>query len=86
MLAGCGVGEPFIAGFLIVLFALSSMAIVFVSVAIWRSSSKYPQEAWWQWLLAIGAKLCAVFSGLAAAISFLIVLYLAFTFIYAGVI
>ena len=34
MLAECGVGQPLIAGSLIVLFLLSSLAIVFVSVAI----------------------------------------------------
>ena len=85
MLAGCGVGEPYIAGFLIALFMLSSLALVFIAVAIWRSSSKYPREAWWQSLLAIGAKLCAMLSAFAATVSFLIVAYLVFDFVYAGV-
>ncbi|HML07536.1 MAG TPA: hypothetical protein VK430_05330 [Xanthobacteraceae bacterium] len=85
MVAGCGVQEPFMAGFIIVLFALSSIAVTFVSVAIWRSASNYKREAWWQWPLAIGAKLCATFSGLAAAASFLAVLYFGFLFIYARV-
>ena len=85
MVAGCGIGEPLIAGFFIVLFALSSLAVVFASVAIWRSASNYPREAWWQWIVAIGAKLCAAFSALAAGLSFLAVLYFVFTFIYAGV-
>jgi hypothetical protein len=85
MITGFGVGEPLIAGFLIVLFSLSCVAIVFVAVAIWRSSSRYPRDLWWQTPLAIGAKLCAVLSGLAAAISFLIVMYLLFDFIYAAV-
>jgi hypothetical protein len=85
MVAGCGIGEPVIAGFFIVLFTLSSLAVVFASVAIWRSSSKYPREVWWQWLVAISAKLCAVLSGLAAAASFLAVLYFVFAFVYAAV-
>lgn len=84
MLLGCGVGEPYVAILLIVLFTLSSVALVFAAVAIWRSSSKYPREAWWQSVAAVGAKICAVLSGLAAAISFLAVLYLAITFVYAG--
>ena len=85
MIAGCGIGEPFIAVFLIALFTLSSMAIAFVSVAIWRSSSRYPREARWQDILAISAKLYAALLGFVAATSFLAVLYLVFTFVYAGV-
>jgi hypothetical protein len=34
MVVGCGVQEPLIVGFLIVLFTLSSIALVFVSLAI----------------------------------------------------
>jgi hypothetical protein len=83
-LVGCGIQDPMIGGFLIVLFTLSSMAIVFISVAIWRSSSKYPREVWWQGLLAIGAKLGAVLSGFAAAVSVLVVLYMVCIFIYAA--
>jgi hypothetical protein len=85
MIAGCGIGEPIIAVALIVLFTLSSLAIVFVSVAIWRSASKYPRKAWWHSLVAIGAKLCAVFSALAAAVSFIGVLYMSYDFIYAAI-
>jgi hypothetical protein len=84
MVVGCGIGEPLIAGFFIVLFTLSSLAIVFVSVAIWRSSSQYPRESWWQTPLAIAAKLCAVFMGLSATLSFLAVLYFVASFIYAA--
>jgi len=86
MLAGCGVGKPFVAGSLVVVFALSCVAIVFVSAAIWRSSSRYPREAWWQGLVATGAKLCAVLSGFMAVLSFLVVMYLLVTFIYASVV
>jgi hypothetical protein len=85
MVAGCGVQEPLIAGIIIALFTLSSAALPFVAVAIWRSSSNYPRERWWQGCLAIGAKFCAALSGLAAALSLLGVLYLAFIFIYAAI-
>ncbi len=84
MLTGFGVGEPFVATLIIAVFTLSSTAIPFVSVAIWRSASRYPREAWWQHLLAWSAKLSAAVSALAAAVSFCVVLYLAFSFIYAG--
>ena len=84
MVVGCGVQEPLIAGFLIVLFTLSSIAMVFVSVAIWRSASNYPREAWWQTPLAIAAKLSAAFSALVTTLSFLAVLYFSFDFIYAA--
>ena len=84
MVIGCGIGQPLIAGSFIALFTLSSVAVVFASVAIWRSSSKYPREVWWQGLLAIGAKLCAAVSGLAAALSLLAGFYLVFIFIRAG--
>ena len=84
MVFGFGVEEPLIAGSIIALFALSSAAIPLVSVAIWRSSSNYPREVWWHGLLAVGAKLCAVFSGLVAALSVLGLLYLAYDYIYAA--
>ena len=84
MVAGCGIGQPAIAGFFIALFTLSSVGVVFAAVAIWRSSSNYPRQVWWHTPLAILAKLCAVFSGLAATLSFLAVLYFAYTFIEAG--
>jgi hypothetical protein len=83
MVLGFGVGEPSIAGCIIALFALASATIPFASVAIWRSASNYPREVWWHGLLAIGAKLCAVFSGLVAALSVLGLLYLAYDTIYA---
>jgi len=78
MVTGCGVQGPLVAGVLIALFVLSSLAIVFVSVAIWRSASNYPREAWWQTPIAIAAKLCAAFSALVATLSFLVFLYFAF--------
>jgi hypothetical protein len=83
MVFGCGIGQPLIVGSFIGLFALSSIAVVVVSVAIWRSSSKYPREAWWQTLLAVLAKLSAVVAGLAAALSLLSGSYLIFIFIRA---
>ena len=83
-IVGCGIEDPFIAGFLLLLFTLSSVAIAFASVAIWRSSSRYPREVWWQGLLAFGAKLCAVLSGFAAVVSVLVVLYIVAIFTYAA--
>jgi hypothetical protein len=85
MLTECGIGKPYIAIFLIVLFTATCIAILFVSFAIWRSSTKYPRAAWWQTALAIVAKICAVFSALTATLSLVGVLYLAFTFLYAAV-
>lgn len=84
MLTGFGVGEPFVATLIIVTFTLSSVAIVFVAVAVWRSASRYPRQAWWKHLLAWSAKLCAAVSALTAGVSFCVVLYLAFSFIYAS--
>ena len=80
---GCGIQQPIIAGFLLILFTLTSMAIPFVSVAIWRSASGYQRAGRWQALLAIAAKLCAAFSALLATIGLLVVLYIAAVFIYA---
>ena len=81
---GCGVEEPTTAGFLLVLFALTSIAIPFASVAIWRSASNYPRKAWWQTVLAIGAKFCAVVRGLLALIGLAVLLYIAVALIYAA--
>jgi hypothetical protein len=83
MVAGIGIEQPFITGFIIALFTLASTAILLAAVAIWRSASRYPREAWWQTPLAWGAKLCAAFSGLTAVLSLLGICYLAFTYIYA---
>ncbi len=80
---GCGIQDPAIGGFLLALFALSSVIIPLVAVAIWRSSLKYPREAWWQTPLAIGAKLCAAVSAVLATIGFFVVLYIVFIFVYA---
>ena len=84
MVSGCGIEQPLIAGFVIALFTLASAAMPFVAVAIWRSASNYPQQAWWQKLLAFGAKLAAAFSGLVAALSVAGLLYLAYDVIYAA--
>jgi hypothetical protein len=82
---GCGIQEPITAGFLLVLFTLSSVIIPLVSVAIWRSASKYPRQAWWHTVFAIGAKLSAAVSGVLATTGLLVVLYIAFIFIYAAI-
>lgn len=86
MVLGIGVEDLFLAGVIIALFTLSSAALPFVAVAIWRSASNYPRETWWQGPLAIGAKLCAAWSALTGALSLLGVLYLAFIYIYAAVV
>ena len=83
-IVGCGIQEPSIGGLLLVLFALSRVAIIFVSVGVWRSASKYPRKVWWQSLLALGAKAGAVFSTILAAIGILVLLYIAVIFIYSA--
>jgi hypothetical protein len=83
MVTGCGIREPYIAEFIISLFTLASLALPFAAVAIWRSASNYPRAAWWQTLLAIGAKSGAAFSGLVAGLSVLGLLYLGYDFILA---
>jgi hypothetical protein len=75
---GCGVQDTSVAAILLALFALSSIAIPFVSVGLWRSASKYPRQTWSQTLLAIGAKLCAVVSSLLAVIGLAVLLYIGF--------
>jgi hypothetical protein len=82
---GCGIQEPITAGFLLAVFTLSSVIIPLVSVAIWRSASRYPRQAWWHTVFAIGAKLSAAVSGVLATIGLLVVLYIAFIFIYAAI-
>lgn len=84
MLTGYGVGEPLVAIAIGAIFTLASAIIPVIAVAIWRSASRYPREAWWKHGLAWSAKLCAVVSGLTAGISFCVVLYLAVSFVYAG--
>ena len=80
---GCGIQDPTLGGLLLALFAVSSIAIPFVSLAIWRSSSKHPRQTWSQTLLATGAKLCAVLSGLMAVTGLAVLLYICFyIFIY----
>jgi hypothetical protein len=75
---GCGIEEPTAGAIVLALFALSSIAIPFVSVGLWRSASKYPRQTWSQTLLAIGAKLCAVVSGLLALTGLAVLLYIGF--------
>jgi hypothetical protein len=80
---GCGIQEPAIGGLLLALFALLSVAIPFLSIAIWRSASKYPRQTWPQMLLVTGAKLCVTAFGLLALIGLAVLLYIAYyIFIY----
>jgi hypothetical protein len=80
---GCGIQEAAIEGFLLALFALLSVAIPFLSIAIWQSASKYPRQTWPQTLLATGAKLCVTVFGLLALIGLAVLFYIAYyIFIY----
>jgi len=81
---GCGIQEPSFGGFLLALFTLSSIAMPFASVAIWRSASRYPRRTWGRTLLAFGAKLWAAVWGSLAVIGLLVILYMVFIFIYAA--
>ncbi|HEX4043453.1 MAG TPA: hypothetical protein VHY10_17275, partial [Xanthobacteraceae bacterium] len=83
MITGYGVGEPAVAVAIIALFTASCLALPFLAWAIWRSASRYPRQAWWHHALAWAATLSAVVSGLAAGLSLVAVLYLAYGFIYA---
>src|ERR1700761_3003808 len=84
MMTGYGGEQPVVAASIVGVFALLSIALPFISLAIWRSASRYPRGAWWRHGLAWAAKLSAVISGLAAGVSLLTVLYLAYDFIYAA--
>ena len=75
---GCGIRESEIEGFLLALFALLSVILPFLSIAIWRSASKYPQQTWPQTLLAAGAKLCVTGFGLFALVGLALLLYIAY--------
>jgi hypothetical protein len=75
---GCGIQDTTVAAILLALFALSTIAIPFVSIGLWRSASKYPRQTWSQTFLAIGAKLCAVVSGLLAVTGLAVLLYIGF--------
>jgi hypothetical protein len=75
---GCGIQDTTIAAILLALFALSTIAIPFVSIGLWRSASKYPRQTWSQTFLTIGAKLCAVVSGLLAVTGLAVLLYIGF--------
>ena len=75
---GCGIQDTTVAAILLALFALSTIAIPFVSIGLWRSASKYPRQTWSQTSLAIGAKLCAVVSGLLAVTGLMVLLYIGF--------
>jgi hypothetical protein len=75
---GCGIEDPTIGGFLLGLFGIASVAIPFVSFAIWRSSSNYPQKTRWRTVLALAAKLCAVLSAVLALLGLAVLLYIVY--------
>jgi hypothetical protein len=78
MVTGCRIERSWVAELVIGLFAAASVAMPFGAVVIWRSASNYPREAWWQTLLAMGAKLCAGFWGLLGILCILGFFYLAY--------
>ena len=77
-LHGHRIERSWVAELVIGLFAAASVAMPFGAVVIWRSASNYPREAWWQTLLAMGAKLCAGFWGLLGILCILGFFYLAY--------
>jgi hypothetical protein len=80
---GCGIEDPTIGGILLALFGIASVAIPFVSFAIWRSSSNYPKTTRWRIAFVLAAKLCAVLSALLALIGLSVLLYIVYyLFIY----
>ncbi len=83
MVLGIGVEQPILTGLIIALFSLASLTIPFAALAIWRSASNYPREAWWHTPVAWAAKLSAVFSGVAAGLSVLGLIWLGYEFIEA---
>jgi len=82
---GCGIQEPWFGALLLLLFTLSTIAIPFVSIAIWRSASRYRRQSWWQKFAAYGAKLGAAVSGSLAVVGLLVLLYMIFIFVYAAI-
>jgi hypothetical protein len=84
MVMGIGVEQSVVAGSIIALFALASVALPLVAVGTWRSASNYPRGAWWRTPLAWAAKACAVFSGLTGVLSVVGLLYLGKEFIEAA--
>jgi hypothetical protein len=84
MLTGYGVEQPVVAVLIIAVFTGSSVILPFAAWAIWRSASRYPRDAWWRHGVAWAAKLSAVISGLAAGLSLVAILDLAYEFIYAA--
>ena len=84
MVLGIGVEELALAGAIIALFALASVALPLGAIALWRSAANYPRVAWWQKLVALAAKLYALLCGLIGALSVVGLLYLGYEFIAAA--
>jgi hypothetical protein len=83
MLFWSGVSDLFVVGFVIAVFTLATLAIPFVSWAIWRSASNYPRKVWWHTALAWGAKACAAFWIIVALGSVVGLVYLGYDFVEA---
>jgi hypothetical protein len=76
MLFWSGIPYLFVVGFIIAVFTLATLAIPFVSWAIWRSASNYPRKTRWHTAFAWGAKAGAAFWAVVAALSVVGLLYL----------
>jgi hypothetical protein len=75
--------DLFVVGFIIAVFTLATLAIPFVSWAIWRSASNYPRKVWWDTAMAWGAKAGAAFWTLVALGSVVGLVYLGYQFVEA---
>lgn len=83
MVTGCGIEQSALANLVIAVFALTTIVLPFVCIAIWRSASNYRRTAFWHTPVAIAAKCWAVFVGAVAVLSVLGLLYLGYDFIEA---
>jgi hypothetical protein len=72
--------DLFLVSFIIAVFTLATLAIPFVSWAIWRSASNYPRKVWRDTALAWGAKAGAAFWILVALGSVIGLAYLGYQF------
>ena len=83
MLFGFGIRDVFGVALIIAVFTLATLAIPFISLAIWRSASNYAGKTAWHKALAWGARAGAVFWALVAVLSIPGLAYLGYDFILA---
>ena len=78
MVFGIGVQSLLLAGLIIGLFTLATLAIPLVSIGLWRSATNFPRKEWWHTPAAWAAKACAVFSGVTSSLSIVGLIYLGY--------